>query len=83
MKNKILYLLMLTAFIGYSQEKTTDSIATKKFKIDGYFGFNGNVNDNTNLNKKLNNANLPELDNFVPELTFGLNYFGQKSLGLK
>ena len=81
MKYKILSLLLLTAFIGYSQDKATDSTATKKFKIDGYFGFTGNVNDNTNLNKKLNNANLPELDSFVPELTFGFNYFGPKYSG--
>ncbi|MBF6641738.1 hypothetical protein IVB69_09620 [Flavobacterium sp. J49] len=81
MKNKILYLLLLTAFIGYSQEQSSDSTKTKKVKVDGYFGFNGNINDNTNLNKKLHNANLPELDSFVPELTFGLNVFGQKYSG--
>lgn len=81
MKNKILYLLLLTAFIGYSQEKATDSTTTKKVKVDGYFGFNGNINDNMNLNKKLRNANLPELDSFVPELTFGLNFLGQKYSG--
>lgn len=81
MKNKILYLLLLTAFIGFSQEKATDSTKTKSFKVDGYFGFNGNINDNMNLNKKLRNANLPELDSFVPELTFGLNFFDQKYSG--
>ncbi|MDI9256420.1 hypothetical protein [Flavobacterium sedimenticola] len=75
MKNTILSLLLLSFFIGFSQEKTTDSTQTKKIKLDGYFGFTGNINDNFNLNKKLRNANLPELDSFIPELTFGLNYF--------
>ena len=81
MKKVLLSLVLLSSFVGFSQEQSSDSTKTKKVKVDGYFGFNGNINDNLNLNKKLRNANLPELDSFVPELTFGLNVFDQKYSG--
>lgn len=81
MKKALLSLALLVAFVGYSQEKPSDSTKTKKVNVEGYIGFNGNINDNLNLNKKLSNANLPELDSFIPELTFGFNVFGKKYSG--
>lgn len=81
MKKVVFAVVLLSSFIGFSQEKSTDSTKTKKIKVDGYIGFNANINDNLNLNKKLSNANLPELDSFVPELTFGLNVFGKEYSG--
>lgn len=81
MKKVLFSLSLLFTLCGFSQEKQTDSIKTKKLKVDAYIGVTGYINDNMNLNKKLNNANLPELDNFVPELTFGLNLFGKQYSG--
>jgi hypothetical protein len=72
---------MLASFVGFSQTTSSDSTKTKKVRTDGYFGFNANINDNMNLNKKLSNANLPELNSFIPEITFGLNIFAERYSG--
>ena len=81
MKKVIFSLCLLCTLFGFCQEKKTDSVKTKKLKVDAYIGVNANINDNLYLNKKLSNANLPELDSFVPELTFGLNLFAQQYSG--
>jgi hypothetical protein len=81
MKKVVFAVVLLSSIIGFSQEKSTDSTKTKKVKVDGYIGFNANINDNLNLNKKLSDANLPELDSFIPELTFGFNIFTKKYSG--
>lgn len=81
MKKVLFTLVLLSSYVGFSQVQSSDSTKTKKVKVDGYIGFNGNINDNMNLNKKLSNADLPELDSFVPELTFGLNVFGKEYSG--
>ena len=81
MKNILYSLVLLFAVCGFSQEKQTDSVKIKKLKVDAYIGFNGYINDKINLNKKLSNANLPELDSFIPELTFGFNLFGKQYSG--
>jgi hypothetical protein len=81
MKRVLISLLLLTSFAGYCQEKTADSTKTKKVKVGTYIGFNGYVNDNMNLNKKLSNANLPEINQFLPELTLGINIFTKKYSG--
>jgi hypothetical protein len=81
MKNVLYSLVLLFAVCGFSQEKQTDSIKTKKLKVDAYIGLNGYINDKINLNKKLSNADLPELDSFIPELIFGFNLFGKKYSG--
>lgn len=81
MKKVLISLLLLTSFAVYCQEKITDSTKTKKVKVGTYIGFNGYVNDNMNLNKKLSNVNLPEINQFLPELTLGINIFTKKYSG--
>jgi hypothetical protein len=81
MKRVLYSLALLFAVCGFSQEKQIDTTKTKKLKVEAYIGVNANINDKINLNKKLSNANLPVLDSFIPELTFGLNLFAQKYSG--
>ncbi len=84
MKKVLLSVLMLSSVIALAQEETkvVDSVKTSKsYKLETYIGFTGNVNDGMNLNKKLKNANLPELNSFVPEVHFGLNLFMEKYSG--
>jgi hypothetical protein len=65
MKKVLLSVLMLSSVVALAQEETkvVDSVKTSKsYKLETYIGFNGNVNNGLNLNKKLKNANLPELE---------------------
>ena len=82
MKKTLLVLIAFTTTVLFAQEKSSDSTKTpKNCIIKTYIGFNGHVNDNLNLNKKLRNSNLPEMNSFVPEFTLGLNFFGKKYSG--
>jgi hypothetical protein len=82
MKKTLLSILMMSSVIGLAQEPKVDSVKTSKsYKLDAYIGFTGNVNDDLNLNTKLKNANLPELDAFIPEAHFGFNLFMEKYSG--
>ena len=81
MKKSFLLVTMLLTLVAYSQEKATDSIKKKDYKFSSYFGVNVSVNDDTNLNRKLSNANLPEMNTTIPEFVFGFNYFGKKYSG--
>ena len=58
MKKVLLSVLMLSSVVALAQEETkvVDSVKTSKsYKLETYIGFTGNVNDGTNLNKKLKN----------------------------
>jgi hypothetical protein len=82
MKKVFLLLIVLTTTVLFAQEKASDSTKTpKNYKFKTYVGFNGTINDDLNLNKKLKNSNLPEMNSFVPEFSFGLNYFGKNYSG--
>lgn len=78
MKKAFLLVTVLLTIVAYSQEKVTDSIKKKEHKFSSYFGVNVSINDDTNLNKKLSNSNLPEMNTTIPEFVFGFNYFGKK-----
>ena len=62
MKNSYLFVIMALTMVGYSQEKVIDTIKKKEIKADIYYGLNVSFNDDFNLNKKLSNSNLPELN---------------------
>jgi hypothetical protein len=82
MKKTLLSIFMLSSVIGLAQETKLDSVKTSKgYKLDTYIGFTGNVNDDLNLNKKLSNASLPQLESFIPEVHFGFNLFMEKYSG--
>ncbi|WP_264511437.1 hypothetical protein [Flavobacterium sp. N1719] len=52
-----------------------------KVETDFYIGVSFNANQSLNLNQKLRNGNLPEMRDVTPELTFGLNFLGEKYSG--
>jgi hypothetical protein len=81
MKNIIKLLCLFVSLVGFCQEKVVDSTKTKKVTGTMYIGFSGNGNDASNLNRKLKQADLPELSSFLPELTIGINFMGEKYSG--
>ncbi|WP_297509378.1 hypothetical protein [Flavobacterium sp.] len=80
MKSLVSILAILTPFVMGAQKVATDSV-TKKVVADFYVGTSFNANQSLNLNQKLRNANLPEMREVTPELTFGLNVLGEKYSG--
>ena len=78
MKKTLFFLAMLTFGIISAQEETKEN---KKVAVDFYIGIGLQAHDEYNLNKRLMNANVAEIETVMPELSFGLNFFGEKYSG--
>ncbi|MFC4738683.1 hypothetical protein ACFO3U_01615 [Flavobacterium ponti] len=77
---KILILLFLVAS-NLINAQSSEEEANKKVDVDFYFGVGAQFQSKFNLNDKLKAANLPELNETMPELQIGMNIFGNKISG--
>lgn len=75
MKKVLFTLVLLSSYFGFSQVQSSDSTKTKKVKVDGYIGFNGNINDNMNLNKKTQQCRFTGVGQFCTRIDFRIQRF--------
>lgn len=76
---KIIFVLLLT--YGFQSFAQSDNDSNEKVDVDFYFGIGAQVQSKYDLNDKLKAANLPELNQTMPELQVGMNVFGEKLSG--
>lgn len=80
MKKFTTILLIAFPILCLAQDVTKDSTKVK-VETNFYIGVSFNTNQSLNLNKKLRNSNLPEMQDMVSELTTGLNFMSRKYSG--
>jgi|AntRauMFilla1563_2_1112583.scaffolds.fasta_scaffold03663_5 hypothetical protein len=73
----VFFLASSSLLLAQSPEDSSKS----RVKTDFYIGFGATVQSQFNLNTNLKNGTLPELKETMPELIFGLNFFGEKFSG--
>ncbi|MBN8565867.1 MAG: hypothetical protein J0M25_03895 [Flavobacteriales bacterium] len=83
MKKTVFALLFFSfgTLLAQEESKPKDSTCTDKVKVNMSIGFNVLANDAFNLNKKLRSQNITELNETIPALVLGLDFFGEKMSG--
>ena len=82
MKKVITLLCLVISYTTFSQ--TTENKKEKekeKVAVLFYVGIGVQLQNSFSINDKLNAANLPELNEFTPEFSFGWNLFAEKFSG--
>ena len=74
--------LLLVLFTVYSFGQVKDSTSTEKVSVEFYLGFGVQIQDDLNINKKLRESNLPEVQNTIPEFNVGIDFMGKKYSGV-
>ena len=76
---KKLNVLIALFFVScsFAQEKEAKTVSEKP-KFYFTYGINAQVQDDLNINKKLENAGLPTVKSFTPELFIGMTLFDKK-----
>lgn len=79
---KKLNVLIALFFVScsFAQEKEVATV-TEKPKFYFTYGINAQVHDELNIDKKLEDAGLPTIKSFTPELFIGMTVFGKKYSG--
>ncbi|WP_298118498.1 hypothetical protein [Flavobacterium sp.] len=77
-----LNVLIALFFVSWSFAQETETSSTKeKPKFYFTYGINAQVQDELNIDKKLQNAGLPTVKSFTPELFVGMTFFDKKFSG--